>query len=152
MAMIKCRECGEQVSSNAKKCPHCGIAYPSRVSNKLRSLTQLIIGVPIVFIIVKACVSEHDLPITNSPAVPAIEDAAWECRSALKLSLHDPDSAEIGLPDEFIKQPIGKNSFKITIPLRARNGFNALRKITAVCIIKRLDNGRWHIDNIKTLQ
>ena len=25
MALIKCSECGKEISSNAKKCPHCGI-------------------------------------------------------------------------------------------------------------------------------
>lgn len=29
MPMIKCRECGKDVSSQAASCPHCGIAYPA---------------------------------------------------------------------------------------------------------------------------
>ena len=28
MAMTKCKECGEKVSTSAKKCPHCGVDYP----------------------------------------------------------------------------------------------------------------------------
>lgn len=30
MALIKCRECKQDVSDTAKKCPHCGIANPKR--------------------------------------------------------------------------------------------------------------------------
>ncbi|MDD4616988.1 MAG: superinfection immunity protein [Alphaproteobacteria bacterium] len=29
MALIPCRECGQQVSDRAKICPHCGIDFPS---------------------------------------------------------------------------------------------------------------------------
>jgi RNA polymerase subunit RPABC4/transcription elongation factor Spt4 len=28
MAMVSCRECGGSVSSEAEKCPHCGIGFP----------------------------------------------------------------------------------------------------------------------------
>ncbi len=30
MAMTKCRECGKEVSTQASKCPHCGVANPCR--------------------------------------------------------------------------------------------------------------------------
>lgn len=29
MALASCRECGSQVSSSAKTCPHCGLARPT---------------------------------------------------------------------------------------------------------------------------
>lgn len=32
MAVGKCKECGGQVSSSAKACPHCGAAPPKRTS------------------------------------------------------------------------------------------------------------------------
>ena len=28
MAIVKCRECGEEVSNKAEKCPHCGVKTP----------------------------------------------------------------------------------------------------------------------------
>lgn len=28
MGLTECRECGEDVSSQAKKCPHCGVTNP----------------------------------------------------------------------------------------------------------------------------
>ena len=37
MAMIKCAECGEEISSKAKKCPSCG--YPLKRKNKLKIVT-----------------------------------------------------------------------------------------------------------------
>jgi len=32
MALVKCKECGEQVSSNAKTCPNCGVNAPKKTS------------------------------------------------------------------------------------------------------------------------
>ena len=29
MALVKCRECGEEVSDEAITCPHCGVNNPS---------------------------------------------------------------------------------------------------------------------------
>lgn len=31
MSMIKCRECGKEVSSEAKTCPNCGVATPHKM-------------------------------------------------------------------------------------------------------------------------
>jgi DNA-directed RNA polymerase subunit RPC12/RpoP len=30
MALTKCKECGKEVSTTAKKCPHCGYDFESR--------------------------------------------------------------------------------------------------------------------------
>ncbi|HEU0055536.1 MAG TPA: zinc-ribbon domain-containing protein [Longimicrobium sp.] len=32
MALMYCRECGKQVSSEAQACPHCGVPYPTGVA------------------------------------------------------------------------------------------------------------------------
>lgn len=32
MAVKKCKECGEKVSTTAKKCPHCGAKPPKKSS------------------------------------------------------------------------------------------------------------------------
>ena len=34
MAMTTCKECGKQVSTEAKACPHCGAAAPARKKAK----------------------------------------------------------------------------------------------------------------------
>ena len=47
MALIKCRECGAQVSSEAKKCPHCG-AVPQK---RMRLGTKILLGFGAILII-----------------------------------------------------------------------------------------------------
>ena len=45
MAMTKCKECGKEVSTSAKKCPHCGVSNPNP------SKTNIIILIVVVLII-----------------------------------------------------------------------------------------------------
>ena len=40
MALQPCRECGAQVSTEAKSCPHCGVPDPASRSDPHRSLYQ----------------------------------------------------------------------------------------------------------------
>lgn len=30
MAVLECRECGKEISTDAETCPHCGIKYPGK--------------------------------------------------------------------------------------------------------------------------
>jgi hypothetical protein len=47
MAMIKCKECGNQVSNKADKCPHCG--FEKKKSSSGKGCLQIIIFCLIVF-------------------------------------------------------------------------------------------------------
>jgi hypothetical protein len=48
MALVSCRECGKEVSSQAPVCPYCGIKNPSKKSHQIRmGLTIAIIAVVI---------------------------------------------------------------------------------------------------------
>lgn len=49
MALVKCRECGEQVSTSAKSCPKCGAKPPRR--------TSLLTWIVLVFVIFMAYVA-----------------------------------------------------------------------------------------------
>lgn len=35
MALVNCKECGQQVSTTAKTCPHCGVENPGGLANSL---------------------------------------------------------------------------------------------------------------------
>lgn len=54
MAMVKCKECGKEVSTQAQKCPHCGVTKPAI---KGRVITgKEIAGAIIVFLIIGAVI------------------------------------------------------------------------------------------------
>ena len=48
MALIKCHECGKEVSTQAKKCPNCGV-IPKSKTNKIRAIAAVIILVVLAF-------------------------------------------------------------------------------------------------------
>ena len=58
MGMVKCRECGKEVSAKAKNCPHCGIDKPAPES-RLRRYLKLGIGVVLVISMVR-CISGQE--------------------------------------------------------------------------------------------
>lgn len=41
MALVKCSECGEEISSTAQKCPHCGVA-PKNAMNVTLGLIVIV--------------------------------------------------------------------------------------------------------------
>ena len=52
MAMIKCRECGKEISNTAEKCPHCGCKtrYGKEQEDKKGNGTMLYIGIGAIII------------------------------------------------------------------------------------------------------
>ena len=53
MAMIKCKECGKEISDKAKKCPHCGIKYKSESENDRKGFpTGLMFILIVIFVAV----------------------------------------------------------------------------------------------------
>lgn len=68
MALIKCKECGQQISKKAKTCPHCG----APIKKKIGCLTSLLI-ILIVFILFVAIFGREKRPKqTISTAQPTI--------------------------------------------------------------------------------
>lgn len=47
MAIIKCKECGKEISDNASQCPHCGYIYKKTINKKEKSTAFKII-IPII--------------------------------------------------------------------------------------------------------
>ncbi len=73
MAIIDCKECGKEVSSDAETCPACGV----RVMRKSKALLYVIltpIGLGILFLAFGVIV-----PMTRSPAENAALNARRDC-------------------------------------------------------------------------
>lgn len=58
MAMVKCRECGKEVSDEAKTCPNCGVEKPAPPS-KGGNYAKLVFGALLVTAMVR-CISDQD--------------------------------------------------------------------------------------------
>lgn len=108
MAVKNCKECGKQVSTKAKKCPHCGAKAPKRTS----LLVWVLIGViGYVFYMV----GQGNLDTAPSKAESSLSaeqqaeiereaerraqasyerDLVYEAKKTVAASLKDPDSAQ----------------------------------------------------------
>jgi ribosomal protein L37E len=80
MALIKCSECGREVSSQAKTCPHCGHARPKKTS----VLTWSIAGFFLLTIIMGAINSQK-----TQDATAAVTPAQRAAKTAQAIKDHD---------------------------------------------------------------
>lgn len=72
MALVKCRECGEQVSKTAKTCPHCGVKKPGRGGIGLGGIVLLAGTLFVVAAIYGSGPDSPAVPTSTPPeAVPA---------------------------------------------------------------------------------
>ncbi len=138
MALIICKECGNQVADSAKQCPSCG-ATMKKKSGFLKKIgigfgvLRLIGGASSVLIGVSGTSTkpeEKEKKVTLN-SIAAGCQVEWELM--MKSKLKDPDSldwdvrnAELGMLKE---KPV------IAVPYRAKNSFNALTLDKAICHI-----------------
>ncbi|MDR3409669.1 MAG: zinc ribbon domain-containing protein [Formivibrio sp.] len=152
MALQKCRECGTEVSSEAKSCPKCGIAKPVKPKSQLPKVIAWIFGLSFLGIFVAGITGKSiNAPVAAAPA-PAVakKDSptdplpflAQKCIQGIRQVLHDPESAQLpdpilDYPAKFAKNVNGKN-YAIQFEFRAKNAFNATRLSTAECKWKKV--------------
>lgn len=125
MALIKCRECGKDISTEAKTCPHCGAKPPYRPSLAF----ILIAGLLVVFGI-KASIesSRPPPPAPTKTAEQIAEDAAKERRflvvavtaKKMKNAMREPESVE------WIYMGADEKAEVVCLRYRARNGFGGM--------------------------
>jgi hypothetical protein len=69
MALIKCKECGKELSSAATACPHCGKPAPKQTTPAAKGCLTIIIVI-VVLAWIGHCSSSNDVKPENTP-VPA---------------------------------------------------------------------------------
>ena len=85
MALIKCKECGEKVSSKAKACPSCGAKPPPQTS----LFTWLVLIVIVLFVVVPFMSDTPQLNMT-----PEERAAAQARRDAERAAEREREAAE----------------------------------------------------------
>lgn len=83
MAMAKCRECGTEVSDEAKTCPKCGIAKPVKKTSLLVKILAGIFGLAVLSNIIGGISGGSSSP-SSSAVAPRI-DPKTEALNAVKL-------------------------------------------------------------------
>lgn len=117
MALIKCSECGKDISSEAKACPHCG-AKPQYKP----SAVFVIVVVALAAIVIKAAIETSTPPISHEKSAAEIA-SDWRHQmggaaiSLLKKRLREPDSLDV------ISLYTNEAATTVCLKYRARNGF-----------------------------
>jgi hypothetical protein len=91
MVIKKCKECGGQVSSAAKACPHCGHSSSRQMAQGCGGL------VAIAFLVLLAVGYFSDQPSNNKPAVKNMPDAAdlEKAEAAVSNAMKDPQKVKL---------------------------------------------------------
>lgn len=167
MALVTCKECGKQISNQAKSCPGCGAEIP-RTSN-LTMAIAIFLGVVAILAVIgskdsdkrmeeKAAAESQRIAAMN-PAQRAADDkrkaidlakrakekkldgARGACQIFVTRTLHDPDSAQFD--GNYWAKEEKPGIYHVQIHLRAKNAFNALRQDMIDCRTAQDKQGNW---------
>lgn len=124
MSLIKCKECGKEISKNAKSCPHCGEKIEKN------NLFLEIIGT--IFILWIIVVSNESTSEDSTEL-----DLMAECQNKIQYSLRYPESFECGFGCT-TTQKVG-NEFWVEVKFKAKNGFGGEIPTKGNCVF---ENGK----------
>jgi hypothetical protein len=149
MALIKCKECGNNVSTKADKCPNCGAPVTKRTSGC--ALLAALLGGVFLIGFIGVLVSQSNQPAAAPPPSQQQADVpdkigAWTmAEEFVKKSLKAPSTADFGSlfgdnqdPQENVVYE-GSGNYRVTIWVDAQNSFGA--KIRTHFILKLHDKG-----------
>jgi hypothetical protein len=158
MALIRCPDCGNEISALAPSCPHCGrpkeaatpLPQKAQGSNNLRLGCLLLIAIFLFLIYLFFTLS---LPNRESKEreVGSPEMAAIMCQGFVKERLTAPSTAKF--PNAFGADTktvtLGRGHYRVTSYVDAQNSFGAQIRTTFVCKVKKIPGGdNWQLENL----
>jgi RNA polymerase subunit RPABC4/transcription elongation factor Spt4 len=154
MAMTKCHECGQPLSTEAPRCPHCG----AKAKKKTHWITWTVAGFFGLSVIL--AMKDDKRPATTAKETPAPPSAASAAESAkreanfqiglrnsralaatIKQAAREPDSVTfdyVGISDD---------GTVVCMEYRARNGFGGVNREIAVAVSGRAFAGQPEVWN-----
>lgn len=137
MSLIKCHECGNEVSTEAKTCPKCGAKVKSQRSIG-KMLALVFFGLIFLSVIMESTKTPEQIAAEQKAAAepphPKYDcQYAWE--GLYKASLNDPSSLEWDRGNASLGVYGKKKIPVVAVPYRAKNAFGALILKTAICEI-----------------
>jgi RNA polymerase subunit RPABC4/transcription elongation factor Spt4 len=149
MALIKCKECGKEFSTDAKACPNCG----KRRTTMTTKLFIVFVGLIVVMSVINSQRGQEskDTEATRraalTPAQREAEDAKkakdqnisaarYICRIALEKSLNDPDSAKLESSSSWYASERKDGTILVQPSGRAKNAFGAYINGVWDCVAK----------------
>ena len=88
MAIIKCKECGAQISDKAKTCPHCGAKLPRKPSNIPWTMLALFIAIVSSFAYLSVKTAEYENAIFRIKIRADLAGNSDLTRDDIKAAVH----------------------------------------------------------------
>lgn len=148
MALVKCRECGKDVSSEATTCPHCGVSLQERESGCFRWAGGCAtIAVLSLFAII--LLSRN----SGGPAVESTDlraDAYFACTEFAKRQLKAPATAKF--PDYSDRSAIQistgqEKRWIVATHVDAQNSFGAMIRSDVGCFMTHVSGSTFRPDS-----
>lgn len=153
MAMIKCKECGQSISTKADACPHCGAktkAQPLGCGAGLLILLAIVMT-PALIHGLGSSTSTPSTPPTPPKPHDDFASARGACMLFIKQILHDPSSAEFGHSSDALVNREQDGTWTVVRSVRSKNAFNAMRLSNFECHLK-LNGDNWSALSVKEIQ
>lgn len=115
----------------------------------LRTFNRLFIFIVIV-LVWQSLTSKPPAPSVPETPEERIPTARYVCREFVKERLNDPKSAEFDQTSSF-PTSVENNTYTVLVSGRARNGFNALRRVTFECEVLYMEKDGWIPVSIKQM-
>lgn len=115
MALIKCPECGKEISDTIRKCPNCGYRKKTKPDKKIFIIggaiiaLALIIGVVLMF-------------FTREKPLTVLEQQAVDCITDYRAMLKNPDSLQVH-DIRWKENELVEDMIFIYIDVSGQNGF-----------------------------
>ncbi len=168
MAMMKCKECGKEYSTDAKSCPNCGKRRTSFLT-KAFAWFFAFVGVMTIWGMIQGQKASEESAQKESvrlasltPEQRATEAAArakeekfsaarGACLIVLKKSLNDPDSAKLEATSRWYIEEQKNGSVLVQPSGRAKNAFGAYINGVWNCVTKQ-EGGNVRVISLKQIQ
>ncbi len=167
MALSRCRECHNVVSTDAKACPNCG----ARVKSGIRLSGCLLVILAPVFVCAvggsiinlmdergnevkqqqeaqriaamtpmqrAAFAKQKAAAVAKKRAEEQMSSARLACRGFVEATLHDPATAQFEDYETYFAEEGPKGRYRVQVRVRAKNAFNATRQAIFDCDTKPL--------------
>lgn len=139
MALINCKECGREVSSEAKSCPNCGIRLAGGLFAGLRKVFLWTLAIVLLVLFIAR------LGGGGTQQTAGLSAAGYEirrlCHGAISNQLKAPSSADYPEQGISVLAFTEKNQVVMSGPVDAQNSFGAKIRTNYMCILEGPQGG-----------
>ena len=150
MALASCRECGQQVSTEANTCPHCGTGDPTgKERQKKKHTTQGCLGcLGVLGVLVILAIFFGDSGTSPSRRAEEREAGAYTtCQNAVKARLQAPGTAKFPWGYTGYIDNLGGGTYRVRRYVDAYNTFGTKVRTNFTCTVQ-LSGGLWRLINL----